>query len=117
VVLLRVCVVCGSLKGKLFHATKENTELKQKVAYLTASLEKTVLSEKMIENNLSQVEKSATKPHTSWVLGLRDARKRVRRVLISLFLAATTTKKMKHSNQQKPTTHPIQSHPSNPREM
>jgi hypothetical protein len=22
------CIVCGSLKGKLFHATKENTELK-----------------------------------------------------------------------------------------
>jgi hypothetical protein len=48
VVLLRACVVCGSLKGKLFHGTKENTELKQEVAYLTASLEKTVLSEKMI---------------------------------------------------------------------
>jgi hypothetical protein len=41
------CVVCGSLKGKLFHATKENTELKQEVAYLTARLEKTVLSKKM----------------------------------------------------------------------
>jgi hypothetical protein len=47
------CVVCGSLKGKLFHATKENTELKQKVAYLFARLEKTVLSKKMIEENLS----------------------------------------------------------------
>jgi hypothetical protein len=47
------CVVCGSLKGKLFHATKENTELKQEVAYLTACIEKTVLSEKMIEQNLT----------------------------------------------------------------
>jgi hypothetical protein len=47
------CVVCGSLKGKLFHATKENTELKQDVAYLFARLEKTVLSKKMIEENLS----------------------------------------------------------------
>jgi hypothetical protein len=45
--------VCGSLKGKLFHATKENTELKQEVAYLTACLEKTVLSDKMIEADLS----------------------------------------------------------------
>jgi hypothetical protein len=44
--------MCGSLKGKLFHATKENTELKQEVAYLTARLEKTILSEKMIEENL-----------------------------------------------------------------
>jgi hypothetical protein len=43
------CEVCVSLKGKLFHAIKENTQLQQEVAYLTARLEKTVLSEKMIE--------------------------------------------------------------------
>jgi hypothetical protein len=55
------CTVCGSLKGKLFHATKENTELKQEVAYSTARLEKTVLSEKMVEVDLSKIEKSATK--------------------------------------------------------
>jgi predicted nuclease with TOPRIM domain len=53
--------LCGSLKGKLFHATKENTELQQEVAYLTARLEKTVLSEKMVEDDLSRVEESATK--------------------------------------------------------
>jgi hypothetical protein len=53
--------MCGSLKGKLFHATKENTELKQEVTYLTSHLERTVVSEKMIENDLSQVEESATK--------------------------------------------------------
>jgi hypothetical protein len=52
---------CVSLKGKLLHATKENTEIKQEVAYLTARLEKTVLSEKMIEEDLSRVEESATK--------------------------------------------------------
>jgi hypothetical protein len=51
---------CGSLKGKLFHATKENTELQQEVAYLTARLEKTILSKKMIEDDLSQVEENAT---------------------------------------------------------
>jgi hypothetical protein len=45
--------VCDSLKGKLFYATKENTKLKQDVAYLTAYLKKTVLSEKMIEEDLS----------------------------------------------------------------
>jgi hypothetical protein len=55
------CEACVSLKGKLFHATKENTKLQQEVAYLTARLEKTVLSEKMIEENLSRVEESATK--------------------------------------------------------
>jgi hypothetical protein len=50
-----------SLSRVSFSATKENTELQQEVAYLTARLEKTVLSEKMIEEDLSRVEKSATK--------------------------------------------------------
>jgi hypothetical protein len=62
------CTVCGSLKGKLFHATKENTELKQEVTYLTARLEKTVLSEKMVEVDLSKIEKSATK--STYKLGI-----------------------------------------------
>jgi regulator of replication initiation timing len=60
-VLSPLCEMCGSLKGKLFHATKENTELKQEVAYLTSRLERTVVSEKMIEDDLSWVEESATK--------------------------------------------------------
>jgi hypothetical protein len=49
-VLSPPCEACVSLKGKLFHATKDNTELKQEVAYLTSHLEKTVLSKKMIES-------------------------------------------------------------------
>jgi regulator of replication initiation timing len=49
------------LKGKLFNAMKENTNLKQEVAYLSTRLEKTVLSEKMIEEDLSRVDESATK--------------------------------------------------------
>jgi acetyl-CoA carboxylase alpha subunit len=52
---------CVSLKGKLFHATKKNTKVQQEVAYLTQRLEKTILSEKMIEEDLSWVEESATK--------------------------------------------------------
>jgi hypothetical protein len=48
-------------QGKLLHATKENTELQQEVAYLTTHLVKTVLSEKMIKDDLSWVEESATK--------------------------------------------------------
>jgi hypothetical protein len=60
-ILTPLCIMCGSLKGKLFHATKGNTKLKQEVAYLTARLEKTVLSEKMVEDDLSRVEESATK--------------------------------------------------------
>jgi hypothetical protein len=61
IVLSPPCEACVSLKGKLLRATKENTELQQEVAYLTARLEKTVLSEKMIEEDLSRVEESATK--------------------------------------------------------
>jgi hypothetical protein len=60
-VLSPPCEVCVSLMGKLFHATKENTKLKQEVAYLTTHLEKTILSEKMIEEDLSRVEESTTK--------------------------------------------------------
>jgi hypothetical protein len=60
-VLIPSCVVCGSLKGKLFHATKKNIELKQEVAYLTVHHEETILNKKMIEQDLSRVEKSATK--------------------------------------------------------
>jgi hypothetical protein len=60
-VLSPPCEACVSLKGKLLHATKENTELQQEVAYLTARLEKTALSEKMIEEDLSPVEESAIK--------------------------------------------------------
>jgi hypothetical protein len=48
-VLSPPCEVCVSLKGKLFHATKENIELQHEVTYLTVHLEKTILSEKMIE--------------------------------------------------------------------
>jgi hypothetical protein len=55
------CEVCGTPKGKRFHATKENTELKQEVVYLTSHLERTVVSEKMIEDDLNRVEESATK--------------------------------------------------------
>jgi hypothetical protein len=60
-VLSPPCEACVSLKGKLLHATKENAELQQEVAYLTAHLERTALSEKMIEEDLSRVEEGATK--------------------------------------------------------
>jgi hypothetical protein len=55
-VLSPPCEMCGSLKGKLFHATKENIELKQEVVYLTSCLERIIVSEKMIEDDLSRVE-------------------------------------------------------------
>jgi hypothetical protein len=127
------CEVCGNLKGKLFHDTKENTKLRQEVAYLTSHLKRTVVSEKMIEDDLNYVEESTTK--SIYKLGVGYERyenkgeksalkfvpssnyhKEVRIVLPSLFLALTTTKRRKHSNPPKLTTHPIQSHVSNPRE-
>jgi hypothetical protein len=50
-----------SLKGKLVHATNENTMLVQDVAYLTSRLERTKLNEKMIEEDLSQVDECVTR--------------------------------------------------------
>jgi hypothetical protein len=66
-ILSPLCEACVSLKDKLFHATKDNTELYQEVSYLTARLEKTILSEKIIEEDLNRVEESATK--STYILG------------------------------------------------
>jgi hypothetical protein len=107
--------VCVSLQGKLSHATKENTELKQEVTYLIARLEKTVLCEKMIED-LSRVEESATKFTYKLGVVFERCEKKDEKSALSLFLAPATTKRRKHSNQPKPTTHLIQRHPSSPRE-
>jgi hypothetical protein len=62
------CEACASLKGKLFNATKENTELQHEIAYFTARLEKTVLCEKIIEDDLSRVKYSASK--STYKLGI-----------------------------------------------
>jgi hypothetical protein len=43
------------------HATKENSKLKQEVVYLSSHLERTIVSEKIIEEDLSRVEESAAK--------------------------------------------------------
>jgi hypothetical protein len=60
-VLSPPCDACGSLKGKLFYGTKENTEIKQEIVYLTSHLEGMILNEKIIDEDLSRVEKSVTK--------------------------------------------------------
>jgi hypothetical protein len=67
-VLSPPCETCSSLKGKLFHGMKENTELKKEVAYLTSHLERTAMSEKMIEDDMNRVEESATK--STYKLGI-----------------------------------------------
>jgi hypothetical protein len=62
----------------------------------------------MIDNDLRRVEETATKfTYIDWVLGLSDVKIRVRTVLLSLVLAPTIIKKMKHSNQSKLITHLI----------
>jgi hypothetical protein len=115
-VLSPPCDVCVSLKGKLIHAIKENTELQQEIAYLNARLEKTALSEKMIKEDLSRVKQSATKSTYKLGVGFERCKIRVRRVLPSLFIAPPTTKRKQQSNPLKLTTHPTQSHPSTQRE-
>jgi hypothetical protein len=57
-----------SLKDKLVHATNENIMLVQDVAYLTSRLERIKLSEKMIKEELSQVDECVT--HSIHKLGL-----------------------------------------------
>jgi phage FluMu protein Com len=75
-VLSPPCELCGSLKGKLFHATRENTELQQEVTYFTARLKKTKVSEKMIEEDLSKVEESATKSTYRFSVGFERCEKK-----------------------------------------
>jgi hypothetical protein len=108
-ILTPPCVVCGSLKGKLFHATKENTELKQEIAYLTARLEKTVLSEKMIEEDLSRVEESATKSTYKLGIGFERCEDKDERSAPKFIPSSTYHK-------EEVTIKPIKAHyPSNPK--
>jgi hypothetical protein len=60
-VTLSPCEGCVSLKGKLVHATNENTMLMQDVAYLTSWLERTKLTKKMIKEDLSRVDEFVTR--------------------------------------------------------
>jgi hypothetical protein len=51
------CEVCLPLQG----GTLAHSELKQEVAYLCSRVETTMVCEKMVEDELSRVEESATK--------------------------------------------------------
>jgi hypothetical protein len=70
------CEACISLKGKLLHAIKENTEVQQEVAYFTACLEKIALSEKMTEEDLIRVEESTTKSTYKLGVGFKRCEKK-----------------------------------------
>jgi hypothetical protein len=89
-VLSPPCEACVSLKGKLFHAIKENTQLQQEVAYLIAHLQKLFRARKWSRRIWTELRRVQPSPHTDSVLGLRGVRTRVRRVLPNLFLAPAT---------------------------
>jgi hypothetical protein len=82
------CGGCVSLKGKLVHATNENTMLLQDVAYLTSRLERTKLSEKIIEEDLSRVDECVT--HSIHKLGLGYERCEDKGEISTKFLPSST---------------------------
>jgi hypothetical protein len=97
------------LKGKLVYATKENTELQQEVTYLIARLEKTILSEKMIEEDLSRVEESATKSTYRLSVDFERCENKGEKSALKFILSFTYHK-------EEATIKPTKSHyPSNPK--
>jgi predicted Zn-ribbon and HTH transcriptional regulator len=109
------CEVCGSHKGKILHATKENSELKQEVAYLFARLERTKLSEKMIEDDLNHVKESATKSTYKLGVGFERCEDKGWKSAPKFIPSSNYHKEEETIKSTKLTTHPIQSHLSNPR--
>jgi hypothetical protein len=93
----------------LFHTTKENTELKQEVAYLISHLERTVVSEKLIENDLSRVEESATKSIDKLGVGFERCEDKGENSAIKFILSSTYHKEKAIIKSTK--TH----YPSNPK--
>jgi hypothetical protein len=76
-----------SLKGKLVHAINENTMLAQDVAYLTSRLERTKLIEKLIEEDLSWVDKCVTRSIHKLSLGYERCEPKGERYPLNLCLA------------------------------
>jgi hypothetical protein len=107
---------CASLKGKLFYTTKENTELQQEVAYLTARLDKIVLSEKMIEYDLRRVKESASKPTYKLGIGFEKCEDK-RKKSASKFIPNSSYHKEEEALKPTKTYYPSNTKPSfNPRE-
>jgi hypothetical protein len=84
---------------------------------LTAHLEKTILSEKMIEEDLSRVEESATKSSYKLGVGFERCDKKDEKSAPKFFLSSSYHKEEEALKPTKPITHPTQSHPSTQREM
>jgi hypothetical protein len=83
---------------------------------LTPHLERTVVSEKIIEDDLSHVEESATKSTYKLGVGFERCEDKGVKSAPKSSLAPTITKRRKQSNPPKLTTHLAQSHPSTQRE-
>jgi hypothetical protein len=79
---------------------------------LTARLDKTILSEKMIKQDLSRAEESATKSTYRLGIGFERCEKKDEKSAHKFAPSSSY-----HSNQPKPIIHPIQSHPSTQREV
>jgi hypothetical protein len=110
-VLSPPCEMCGSLKGKFFHATKENTEPKQEVAYLTLLLERTIVGEKMIDDDLSRVEESATKSTYKLGIGFERCEDKGEKSA-PMFIPSSNYHKEEEINKSTKTHYPSNSKPS-----
>jgi hypothetical protein len=96
--------LCVSLKGKLVHATNENTMLVQDIAYLTSWLERTKLSEKIIEEYLSRVDECVTR--SIHKLGLGYERCEPKGEISTKFVPSSTYKDEEETLKAKPISYP-----------
>jgi hypothetical protein len=104
------CEVCVSFKDKLVHATNENTMLVQDVTYLTSRLERTKLSEKLIEEDLSRVDECVT--CSIHKLGLGFERCELKGEISTKFVPSSTYKDEEETLKAKPIPYPPNSKPS-----
>jgi hypothetical protein len=99
-----------SLKGKLVHATNENTMLVQDVTYLTSRLERTKLSEKMIEEDVSRVDECVTR--SMHKLGLGYERCENKGEVSTKFVSSSTYKDEEQTLKAKQISYPPNPKPS-----
>jgi hypothetical protein len=113
---LHLLVRVVSLKGKLVHATNENTMLVEDVAYLTLWLERNKLSEKIIEEDLSQVDECVTRSIHKFGLGYERCEPKCE--ISTKFVPSSTYKDEKETLKAKPIPYPSNSKSSfNPKKV
>jgi hypothetical protein len=98
------------------HAIKENSELKQEIAYLSTRLERTKLSEKMNEDDLNHVKESATKSTYKLGVVFERCEDKGEKSAPKFVPSSNYHKEEETVKSTKLTTHPIKSHLSNRRE-